>query len=85
MKNLEKLLRWLHKHGIEVSETRLQHDGSRVLIFVTQLPDFPHGGRHAWYTLTIAKGQTEVSPLEVSALLRHCWHGELEIPKDPED
>jgi hypothetical protein len=79
---IEKLLRWLARHGIEVSENRLQHDGSRVIIFVTQLPDFPHGGRHAWYVLALEKGQTEVSESEISTLLRHCWHGELEIPKD---
>jgi hypothetical protein len=33
-------------------------------------------------TPTIKPGQTDVSDAEIEALLRHCWHGELEIPKD---
>jgi hypothetical protein len=80
--NIEKLQRWLSRHGIEVSENRLQHDGSRVIIFVTQLPDFPHGGRRAWYSVILAKDEVEVAEETIDALLRHCWHGELEIPKD---
>lgn len=80
--NVEKLRRWLSKHQIDVIEDRLQPDGSRVLIFTTQLPQFPFAGRHVWYTLVLSPGQEDVSESEIDALLRHCWHGELEIPKD---
>jgi hypothetical protein len=46
------------------------------------LPEFPHGGRKAWYSVTLGKGETEVDQEVIDALLRHCWHGELEIPAD---
>jgi len=80
--NIQKLLSWLAKHDINPVEDTLQPDGSRVLVFSTQLPRFPFGDRHVWYPLTIDADQTEVSESEIEALLRHCWHGELEIPKD---
>jgi hypothetical protein len=80
--NLEKLLRWLNKHQIELAENRLQKDGSRVLTFTTQLPQFPHAGRHVWCTVVLSPGQNSLSESEIDTILRHCWHGELEIPKD---
>ena len=77
-----KLLRWLKKHNIELVEDRLQADGSRVLMFSTELPGLPFGDRHVWCPLVIKPGQFDVSHAEIEALLRHCWHGELEIPED---
>lgn len=82
---IDKLRKWLSRHGIEVNDDRLKADGSRVITFVTELPDFPHAGRRAWYSLPINKDQTDVSESEIQALLRHCWHGELEIPKPTDD
>jgi hypothetical protein len=83
--NIEKLRRWLSKNNIDVAEERLQADGSLIVYFTTQLPTFPFGGRHVWYPLILRQGQTEVSQSEIDALLRHCWHGELEIPKPTDD
>lgn len=81
---IENLRRWLARHGIEVAEDRQQADGSRVIQFVTELPSFPHAGRRAWYSLVLDKDQTDVSEDEIGSLLRHCWHGELPIPRDEE-
>ena len=80
--NIEKLIAWLRKHAINVVDDTRQADGSRVLIFTTELPKFPFGDRHVWCTLVIDPGQPDVSQSEIDALIRHCWHGELEIPKD---
>ena len=80
---IAKLIPWLKKHGIEVVEERLQPDSSRALIFSTNLPPIPFGeGRHVWAVLVVDGSQTEVSESEVESVLRHCWHGELEIPRD---
>jgi len=77
---IEKLKQWLSRHGIEATEDRQKADGSRVITFVTELPNFPHGGRKAWCSLPVDKGQSEISESEIQAILRHCWHSELEIP-----
>jgi hypothetical protein len=80
---IAKLIPWLNKHKINLVEDTLQPDNSRVLIFTTDLPKFPFGeDRHVWATLVVDPGQESVSESEVEALLRHCWHGELEIPRD---
>lgn len=80
---ITKLIPWLKKHGIEVVEERLQPDSSKALIFSTNLPAFPHGeARHVWAVLVVDDNQTEVSDSEVESILRHCWHEELEIPRD---
>lgn len=80
---IAKLIPWLKKHNIDVVEQSLQPDSSRVLIFSTNLPRFPSGeDRHVWASLVIDAGQTEVSESEIETVLRHCWHGELEIPRD---
>ncbi len=80
--NIEKLIHWLSKHQIEVIDDRQEANGFRVIYFTAQLPEVPHHGRNVWYTLVLSKGQTEISQSEIDALLRHCWHGELEIPHD---
>jgi hypothetical protein len=80
---ITRLIPWLKKHGIEVVEERLHPDSSRALIFSTNSPALPFGeGRHVWCVLVIDGEQTEVSESEVESVLRHCWHGELEIPRD---
>jgi len=80
---IAKLIPWLKKHNIDVVEETLQPDSSSALIFSTNLPRFPFGEeRHVWASLVIDYGQTEVSDAEIESVLRHCWHGELEIPRD---
>jgi len=80
--HITKLISWLSKHKINVVEDTLQADGCRVLIFSTPLPAFPFGDRHVWATLVLEPGQIDVSESEIESLIRHCWHGELEIPRD---
>jgi len=83
---IAKLIPWLKKHGIEVVEETLLPDSSRALIFSTNLPKVPSGeDRHVWAVLVVDGNQTEVSESEVESVLRHCWHGELEIPQDSDD
>jgi hypothetical protein len=80
---IAKLIPWLKKHNIEVVEETLLPGSCRVLIFSTNLPRFPFGeDRHVWATLVLDPAQDSVSDSEVESVLRHCWHGELQIPKD---
>jgi hypothetical protein len=80
---ITKLIAWLKKHKINLIEDTLQPEGCRVLIFTTDLPRMPFGeDRHVWATLVIEEGQEDVSESEIDSLLRHCWHGELEIPRE---
>ncbi len=80
--NIEKLIHWLSSRHIEVLEDRTRADGSRIITFTTALPYGELDGRHVWYPIVLFKDQTEVSCSEIEALLRHLWHGELEIPDD---
>jgi len=80
--NIEKLIHWLSSHHIEVLEDRTRADGARTITFTTALPYGELDGRHVWYPIVLFKDQTEVSRSEIEALLRHLWHGELEIPDD---
>jgi hypothetical protein len=80
--NVEKLIHWLSSHHIEVLEDRTLADGSRIITFTAALPLGQLDGRHVWYPIVLSKDQTEVSRAEIEALLRHLWHGELEIPDD---
>lgn len=80
---IAKLKSWLKKHKIEVIEETLLPGTCRVLVFSTDLPAFPFGeGRHVWCTIVLDPGQETVSDSEIETILRHCWHGELEIPRD---
>lgn len=80
---IAKLIPWLKKHKIEVVEETLLPDSCRALIFSSELPRFPSGGhRHVWATIILDPGQDSVSESEVESILRHCWHGDLEIPRD---
>jgi hypothetical protein len=83
--NIEKLIHWLNTHHIEILEDRTDADSSRTITFTTALPFDELDGRHVWYPIVLFKDQTEVSRSEIEALLRHLWHGELEIPDDLPD
>ena len=80
--NIEKLIHWLSSHRIEVLEDLSLADGSRIITFTASLPFGELDGRHVWYPIILFKNQTEVSRAEIEALLRHLWHGELELPDE---
>lgn len=80
--NIEKLIHWLSSHYIEILEDRKSADGCRTITFTTSLPGVETSGRHVWYPIVLVKNQTEVSRSEIESLLRHLWHGEMEIPQD---
>jgi hypothetical protein len=80
---IAKLIPWLRKHNIEVVEETLLPGSCRALIFSAELPRFPSGEeRRVWTTIILDPGQDSVSDAEVESILRHCWHGDLEIPRD---
>jgi hypothetical protein len=73
--HINELLKRLEEHKIYVEQERRFHDGRRVLIFRSQLPDFPHRGQKVWATLPLEPDQTNVEREEIEAVLRHLWHG----------
>jgi hypothetical protein len=65
--------------NIEIAETRRLHDETTVHILVGRLPIFPHGSKPTWYPLIVRKGQTQVEPKEIEAILRHFWQYQLKL------
>jgi hypothetical protein len=75
--SLDSLRERLTENGIILDEERTLPGGWRVYIFTCLLPGFPFGHRRVWYPLVVTQGQTEIPEEEIEALLRHCWHLEL--------
>ena len=76
--NLEELLARLKGIDVNLEEERRLADGTRILILTSFLSFFPLMPHHRWYTLVVSSEQQEVAEVEVEAILRHFWHGELD-------
>ena len=83
--NIDLLLRHLKPvKQISITETRSLKDGCTVYTISTVLPEFPFGkDKHAWYTLVVEDGQTEIPKSEINAMLRHLWHLGLDLNEPP--
>jgi hypothetical protein len=71
--NIDLLLQQLNKINIYLEEDRRRQDGTRVLIFRSNLPNFPFGNQQSWHTLVLEPGQVIVDRQEIESILRHFW------------
>ena len=74
--NIKELLERLERLlDIRVEETRqLPTQRKTVYILVGNLPDFPSGRDHLWYSLVVDHKQDSVDREEIDAIRRHFWH-----------
>lgn len=77
--DLTKLLERLKERGISVAEERKLPDGTVIYLLRATLPPFPFGHQEVWYSLVIEPNQITVEREEIDALLRHLWHGAMDI------
>jgi hypothetical protein len=74
--SISELLKRFDTLKIYVDETREHHDGTKVLILRTHLPEIPYGHKKpTWATLVISQNQTEIEREEIDTVLRHLCHG----------
>ena len=78
--NIARLLaRLKNEASVFVAEERKLSDGTIVYILGTHVSFFPLAPRHIWYALVCEPGKDRIEAEEIEALLRHFWHGEIDI------